>query len=402
MSVKKLTKNIVSLILIAPIRIYQYGISPLTSASCRHVPTCSEYAAEALKLHGAVKGGKLAVNRILRCNPWGTSGFDPVPRFLIKIIDLNKYQGMNKKTQKSDRLKKAATMLTILLSAFTLISIPGCTNATKDDSGKIKVLVSILPHKYFVEQIAGDLADIQILIPPGSNHHIYDPTPRQMKTISKSDVYFYNGNLTFEHLLLPSIKANYPGIKLVKITEGIELIAGHECDPEDTEHSHDHEGVDPHTWLSARNGVIKAANILNALIEAAPEHKEEFIRNYDQLKANLHVLDEEIAELLSNLPNREFLIFHPTLGYFARDYQLEQISIEYEGKEPTPSQLKSSIDQARKGGVKIIFIQKEFDATNAQIVAKELNCRVVQIDPLSENWYENMLEIASLINASNK
>lgn len=392
-------KKLATTILILPIRVYQYVISPLTPASCRHVPTCSEYTVMALKQHGAIKGGKMAVNRILRCNPWGTSGFDPVPKFIIKKIDLKKYFTMKKKINTCDRLKRIPTTLA-MLAAFLLLSFAGCTFSDQEDDGKIKVLVSILPHKYFVEQLAGDLANIEVLIPPGANHHAYDPTPRQMKAISKTDIFFYNGNLTFEHLLLPSIKANYPTIKLVKITEGIDLIAGHECNPEDTGHSHDHEGVDPHTWMSAKNSVIASANIMNALIETFPEHKDEFIRNYDKLKATLYQLDEEIAEMLSNLPNRQFLIFHPTLGYFARDYNLEQISIEHEGKEPTPSQLKSTIDRARKGEVKIVFIQKEFDAANAQIVAKELNCKIVQIDPLSEKWFDNMLEIASLIKAS--
>lgn len=399
---KQIVKQIVTTILIVPIRIYQYVISPLTPAACRHIPTCSQYAAEALSRHGAISGGKLAVNRILRCNPWGTSGFDPVPKFLVKKIDLNKKFNVKQKFKKSDRLKESSATLAIFIMGFLFFALSGCTMKQSDSNGKIKVLVSILPHKYFVEQIAGDKVEVLVLIPPGANHHVYDPTPRQMKDISHAEIYFYNGHLTFEHMLLPSIKANYPNMKLVQITTGIPLIGGQECNHEGHDHDHDHDGVDPHTWLSAKNGMIKAANIMNALIEIFPEHKDEFTQNYNLLIEKLYQLDLEIAEMLSKLDTRRFLIFHPALGYFALDYDLEQIAIEHDGKEPAPSQLRTTIDQAREADIKLIFIQKEFDAANAQIVADELNCKVVQIDPLSENWYDNMLEIATLIKSSNK
>jgi zinc transport system substrate-binding protein len=400
---KQLSKTIVTTVLIAPIRVYQYVISPLTPAACRHLPTCSEYAATALKMHGALAGGKLAANRILRCNPWGTSGFDPVPKFLIKKIDLNKRFNMKKMIKSCDLLKRGVTTLLILMAVFLLGGINSCASGSEENSGKIKVLVSILPHKYFVEKIAGDYVEVMVLIPPGANHHVYDPSPRQMQEISQAEIYFYNGHLSFEHNLLPSFRTNYPNMVLVQITTGIPLLAGDECNHEDHEHHHhDHDGVDPHTWMSARNAAIKAKNIYKVLNELFPEYQEEFTQNFAQLEAELQQLDERIAEILSGLSNRQFLIFHPALGYFAEDYDLVQISIEHDGKEPTPAQLKSVIDQTKTTDIRVVFIQKEFDAANAQIIARELNSKVVQIDPLSEDWHNNMLEIASLIKTSNE
>jgi zinc transport system substrate-binding protein len=133
-----------------------------------------------------------------------------------------------------------------------------------------------------------------------------------------------------------------------------------------------------------------------------PEHTDTFMENYGTFEARLNTLDDEISEQLAGLDQRAFMIFHPVLGYFAQDYQLEQISIEYEGKEPTPAQLKRSIDDARKAGVRVIFIQQEFDAQNARLVAAEIGGEVVEIDPLAEQWYDNMRSIALEIKTSNR
>lgn len=392
-------KKIPELLLILPIRVYQYVISPLTPASCRHVPTCSEYSAEALKQHGAVKGGRLAVNRILRCHPWGTSGFDPVPKFIIKKINMKRDFQTKQKPTSGNRLKRAGAAMAAFL-VFLMLFGTGCSG-DQTDNGKIKVLVSILPQKYFVEQIAGDLVEVLVLIPPGTSPHSYDPTPRQMKNINKVDVYFYNGYLSFEQQLLGSLRNQNPALKTVMLTAGVDLLAGHECNHDDHDHDHHHhDGIDPHTWLSPRNAKIKGLNILKALMVQYPEHTDAFMENYGIFEERILNLDDQINTILADMPSRAFMIYHPVLGYFAQDYNLEQISIEHEGKEPTPSQLKNSIDIARHSGVQVVFIQQEFDAQNATLVAREIGGKVIEIDPLAEQWYDNMLSIARIIQAS--
>ncbi len=393
-------RTIPQFLLILPIRLYQYVISPLTPAACRHVPTCSEYAAEAIRQHGAAVGGKLAANRILRCHPWGTSGFDPVPKIIIKKINMKRKFNLKSKTKTSDRLKHSGLGVVALLVALLIFS-SGCSSEhTPDD--KIHVLVSILPHKYFVEQIAGDLVEVLVLIPPGTSPHAYDPTARQMRNISKADLYFYNGYLTFEQQLLPSLRGNNPDIRTVMLTRGVELIAGHECNHDDHDHHHHHhDGIDPHTWLSVRNARIKGLNILQALTEKYPEHIDVFMENFADFEEKLMDLDDEISEMMALLTGRTFMIYHPALGYFAHDYLLEQLSIEHDGKEPSPSQLRTSIDDARQAGVKVVFVQQEFDSENARLVAGELGAKVIQLDPLAENWRQNMLHIAEAIQAAN-
>lgn len=393
-------RAITQFLLILPIRLYQYVISPLTPAACRHVPTCSEYAAEAIRQHGAATGGKLAANRILRCHPWGTSGFDPVPKIIIKKINMKGNFSAKHKLKSSDRLKHSGLGIVVLLFAL-LIFGAGCSGNRATDQ-KPLVLVSILPHKYFVEQIAGDLAEVLVLIPPGTSPHAYDPTARQMHSVSKADLYFYNGYLTFEQQLLPALRSNNPEIKTVMLTRGVELIAGHECNHDDHDHHHHHhDGIDPHTWLSVRNARIKGLNILQALTEKYPEHIDVFMENFADFEEKLMDLDDEISEMMALLTGRTFMIYHPALGYFAHDYLLEQLSIEHEGKEPSPSQLRASIDEARQAGVKVVFVQKEFDSENARLVAGELGAQVIQLDPLAENWHDNMLRIAEAIQAAN-
>jgi len=397
---KKVIRKLGTNLLIFPVRIYQTMISPLTPASCRHIPTCSEYTTTALKLHGPVIGGKLAMNRIMRCHPWGTSGFDPVPLILLKKIDLKKKYKMKEKLKTSDRLKHGISAFTLLFLSLMLFSLSACSRKQKPVNEKIQILVSILPNKYFVEKIGGDLVHVDVLIPPGANLQSYDPSPRQMQNIEKTAVYFYNGQLTFESHFLPVIKNNYPDIKLVQMTTGIELISGDDHDHEG--YQHENKGVDPHTWLSVRNGMIIAANITKTLTEYFPDHKDTFLRNYDNFSKELNLLDQKLEKMFTGMKNRKFIIYHPALGYFARDYGLQQISIEQEGKEPTPLQLKNMIDLAREDAAKVVFIQKEFDKENARIVAEEIDGEVVQIDPLAENWDENLLKIANLIQSSNK
>jgi len=398
---KSLAAKIFSGILIIPIRFYQAAISPFTPAACRHVPTCSEYSIEAVKKFGPIKGGWLGLKRIGRCNPWGTSGFDPVPGFIIKKLDMKKFTPNNEKILKTDLLKHHK--FTALI-ALMLVLLTSCyQNSPKQksgDTGKINVLVSILPQKYFVEQIGGEKVNISVLIPPGSNPHVYDPTPRQMEEISHAEVYFMIGYLSFENAWKSSLEDNYPQLKIFNQSLGIKLL-GHEgeaCDH--AEHHTEEAGIDPHTWLSPKNAFVLAENTLKFLSENSPENAEFFKANYQLFILNLHKLDHQIDSILTDLPSRKFMIFHPSLSYFANDYNLIQLSIEFEGKEPAPAQLKASIATAKESGIKVIFVQKEFDAENAKIIASEIQGKVVQIDPLSDDWERVLLQIAREIKDS--
>nr|NQU93000.1 zinc ABC transporter substrate-binding protein [Bacteroidota bacterium] len=255
---------------------------------------------------------------------------------------------------------------------------------------------------YFVHKIAGDLAEVVVLIPPGTSPHLYDPNPQQMLRISDASIFFYNGNLAFEKAWLENMGDTYPGMLLVNLSKDI-LPIETECDHssgDEGSREHDHDMNDPHDWLSIKNAVVFAALIKNTLVNLFPEDKAVFEQNYIDFKSELESLMEEVSGLLDDIPSRSFMIFHPSLSYFARDFDLVQIPIEFEGKDPTPSRIIKAINLAKSSGIKTIFVQKEFDVENAKVIASEINGKIVQIDPLSIDWDDNLLFIAQSIKNS--
>lgn len=393
-------KRLLSGLLIGPIRFYQYAISPFTPASCRHLPSCSEYSVEAIKKHGIIRGSRLATNRIARCHPWGTSGFDPVPKILIKKMKMKKYNHQKQKSPSVDLLKQTTSIILILLAIFVS---GGCGQEDKNkDTEKEKILVSILPQRYFVEKIAGPEYEVMVLIPKGASPHTYDPTPRQMMEIAEARLYFYNGHIAFEKAWLKNLRDAYPGLQSIRLSKGLETTQSehtHHNDHQDHHHTHAH-GTDPHTWLSPQNALYIAENVFKGLTGEFPQDQELFKKNYTALRNEIKKLDSQIRDTLKHLPVRRFMIFHPSLTYFARDYNLRQITIEREGKEPSPSQLRQVIDTAREANIRSIFVQQEFDSENAKIIAQEIGAEIVEIDPLAENWAENLLHIAHAIKSS--
>ncbi|MBK8882868.1 MAG: zinc ABC transporter substrate-binding protein [Bacteroidales bacterium] len=166
-------------------------------------------------------------------------------------------------------------------------------------------------------------------------------------------------------------------------------------------HDGDHvEGADPHYWVSPKCALIMAASVRDFLSELNPVHQNMYETNYQDLVLKIQALDKKTGELFSGVENKSFMIFHPNLGYLARDYGLEEISVEFEGKEPTPSRLRELIDRARTGRIKTIFVQKEYDTKNAKAIAHEIGARVQIIDPLSEQWLDSTTEIIDALYSS--
>lgn len=288
----------------------------------------------------------------------------------------------------------------LFLAFSMLLSITammyGCKTA---EPTKPTIAVTILPQQQIAEQITGDHFQIFCVVPAGSNPEAFDPSPSLIIQLSKSVGYLRVGSLGFEMAWMEKIKQNSPSMEIFRLDRNVELIHGtHIC----SEHSHDHdhfheEGTDPHYWSSPKSLRIMAAATCDALIKLAPQFEEEFVANLDSLLAEIDDTDRQLTELLAPLKQRTFMIYHPSLAYFARDYNLEQIAIEEGGKEPTPAHLKKLIDTARSEQVRVIFVQREFDTKNAEIIAKEVGATIVQIDPLAYDWKEELLKIAKLL-----
>lgn len=168
---------------------------------------------------------------------------------------------------------------------------------------------------------------------------------------------------------------------------------------EDENHNN---GKDPHTWTSPSNVKIMAKNIYDTLVEFDSSNKEYYKTNYDNFIEEIDETDKKIKNILSVLPkDSKVMVFHPSWGYFARDYNFLQVSIEIEGKEPKPKMLQKIIDEAKKQNVKAIFTQTEFSDKSAKAIANELKIKVIKETPLAKDWSENLIKMANAI-ANNK
>ena len=282
--------------------------------------------------------------------------------------------------------------------ALVFFFVVSCNSHTEDEA---TISVTIEPQRYFAEMIVGDNFKINTIVPPGTSPETYDPTPSQMVALGKSTLYFKVGHLGFENAWGSTLAENNANVTVVNTSNEIILIDGGDHNIEIGEHhhleGHDHSGIDPHTWSSPKCALIMAENMLNALVMADVENQTIYRANFKVLQEKIIETDLKITSLLENAPVRSFIIYHPALGYFARDYNLTQYSIELDGKSPSPQQLKNMIDFAHEQGIKTIFVQKGFDMKNAESLANEVGASIHSIDPLSYNWSEELIKIAEIL-----
>lgn len=265
---------------------------------------------------------------------------------------------------------------------------------------KLIVLVSILPQADFVEHIGGDKVEVIVMIPPGASPATHEPTASQLKAASSAKMYAEIGSgLPFETVWLDKIRSVNPDMLLVDTSEGITLIAmeEHRHEGEDSGHDNDKRGMDPHIWLSPANAKIIVQNICDSLVLIDPANKTYYEQNKEHYIHDLEILDLEINESLSGFENRTFMVFHPSWGYFARDYNLTMIAVEVEGKEPSTSDLAHLIGTAKENNIKVIFVQPQFSTKSAEVLAKEIGGNVVPVDPLAKDYITNLRQVSNII-----
>jgi len=288
-------------------------------------------------------------------------------------------------------------MLRNIFTVFILFEALLMTSCQRKhaETQKMQLTVSIIPQEYLANFIAGDKFDVQVMLPPGANHETYEPAPRDMEKISSSKLYLALGALDFELAWLDRFKASNPNMQIINTSQGIEMISGHiESGKSPDKKIH---GIDPHTWLSPSCMKIQANNICNALVNIDTANAKFYKENLNKFILLADSVDRIIREKLVGSEGKSFLIFHPALAYFARDYNLTQISIEQEGKEPSPANLSELIKTAKQKGIKTVLISKEFDTRNAEAIAREIGGKVEVFDPMAVNWPENMIHLAELI-----
>ncbi|NLK66085.1 MAG: zinc ABC transporter solute-binding protein [Campylobacteraceae bacterium] len=259
--------------------------------------------------------------------------------------------------------------------------------------GKPLVTTTILPTKYFVEQIVGDEVEVEALVLKGSNPVTYEVKPSQMKSVERSDLHFSVG-VEFDRVSLVKLQNQFPSLKVVDTGRGIEKIAmASHHHGGDKQHNH---RLDPHIWLDPVLVKTQAENIAEALIKEYPEKKELFESNLAKFKDKLDEFDKATAEKLKELKTNKFMIYHPSWGYFSKRYGLVQIPIEMEGKEPKPADLKKLTEEAKKEDIRVIFISPQFSQKSAKAIAEQTGTKVVEIDQLPEEWFSEMKKIVDI------
>jgi len=333
----------------------------------------------------------------------------------------------------------------LMLALFTLLV--GCNSESSD---KLQVAVSIVPQETFVKAVAGDLVDVVVLIPPGFSPANYQPTPKEMEDFNASKVYFHIDVPAEEHILESAPKdlklvdlavyvdAEYPA-RFFEDDHDADHEDDHDADHEDdhdadheddhdadheddhdadheddhdadheddhdadhddhdeelSHDDHNHEGRDPHIWLSPKRSIVMVKVIRDELIALDPDNKPTYEANAQKYIEELEALDAELTDVFNHLENRAFIMYHPSLGYFADDYGLDMHAIEAEGKKATIKELEEVIELAKNENIKYVLYQEEFDSSQAEIVAKEIEGQTIKVAPLSGDYINNLRMIA--------
>ncbi len=282
--------------------------------------------------------------------------------------------------------------LRILIFFLLIISIFSFSSCTEDkklfhSNDKPLVAVSIVPQATFVKAVTGNLIDTVTIIPPGYSPANYEPSPKDIQKLSSSRIYFSIG-VPAEKNILNKISDINNNIKIIKLADKISAIYP------DREFALNKR--DPHIWMSPKRVIEIIKIIKNEMQKIDPQNKEVYEKNADEYIAELNKLNIKIKENIDKLPRKEFIIYHPALGYFADDYGLEMIAVEKGGKKPTIKQLQKIIDYAIKENIKIVFYQAEIYGGEAKTLANEINGVIKKISPLAPDYINNLKEIMKI------
>lgn len=284
-----------------------------------------------------------------------------------------------------------------LLALAVGLAVPvGCGKAA-DSADEIGVVVTILPQVEFVENVGGEKVDVTVMVPLGAGPHTYEPLPSQMKALARAEMYAKVGSgVEFELIWLEKLVSTNKEIVVVDCSAGIHLIQmvadydhqGMEAEPE--EEYGNSGAMDPHIWMSPLNAKIMVQNICDGLVQVDPGNRAFYEQNRDAYLQELTELDQDIRKGLSGMTNRRFMVYHPSFGYLAKEYNLTMLPVEEEGKEPTLAGIVHLIERAKEDNIKVIFASPQFNPKSAEVIADEIGGSVVLIDSLAEDYIANL------------
>ncbi|MDY7034052.1 MAG: zinc ABC transporter substrate-binding protein [Thermodesulfobacteriota bacterium] len=299
--------------------------------------------------------------------------------------------------------------LLIIGIVFCFLSITGLAGLNAAEP--VSVFVSIVPQKYFVESIGGNLVEVSVMVKPGVNPATYEPKPKQMVSLSKARIYFAVG-VPFEKSWLERIASTNTDMLVVNTGVGIKKRSmrahnhyngkSRHC-KEEKKYGIHQEIKDPHIWLSPPLVILQARNILQTLVKIDPNHSTVYQSNYRKFIDEIVQLDVELMTLFGEIKQGiEFMVFHPAWGYFAQTYGIKQVPVEIEGKEPKPAELKNLIQYAKAKKIKVVFVQPQFSTQSAQTIAGAIQGHIVVANPLAPDWADNLRRVATMFKAALK
>lgn len=303
-------------------------------------------------------------------------------------------------------LSFALSLLIIFITAFSFSSCSSDKENVKKDSSKISVVTTIFPYYDFTRSIAGDKADIKLLLSPGSEPHSYEPSPSDIVAIENCDVFIYNGGESDEWVenVLESIENK--NMKVMRMMDYVDLL--YEQNVDHDEHNHEHEEhdehveeYDEHIWTSIRNAEKLTDAIYDELSSCDFANKEIYAKNRDTYISKLQTLDSEISEIVSNA-KRITVVFgdrFPFL-YFVTDYSLE-FECAFPGcsseTEPSISTVTHMIDFTRKNQVPVVFYLEFSNGKVAKLISEDTGAKTMRFSSCHNVTKDEFADGASYI-----
>jgi zinc transport system substrate-binding protein len=287
---------------------------------------------------------------------------------------------------------KATKIYVIII--FTLFSSCKAKKQESKANRKQVITVSILPQKTFVERIAGDDFEVNVLLPPGESPATFTLMPSQLKDIAHSKIWFRVGYIGFEYAWKEKIEQVNPQMKVIDLSKGLDLITATSTISTEAKTE---KGINPHIWMSPPLVKQMALRIAEELSVLNPEKSAIYNENYRGFATEIDQLDNKIRSTLTNYQGRIFIMFHPSLSYFAREYGLNEYSLEPGGKETTPQRMAELVRLARKENIRVIYIQSDLDREQARVFAEEIDGEIIEMWPLNPAWEENLIKITDML-----
>lgn len=275
-------------------------------------------------------------------------------------------------------MKYLKRIIYIAMLTAVMLGLTSCSGNEKEkDTDKLAIVTTLFPDYDFARQIAGDKADVTLLLDPGVEAHDYDPSPADIIAINESDLFIYTGDNMEQWAKSIIDSLDKDSVTVVDASEGITLVKSTEEIHDDNageadEHSHEY---DPHIWTSPKNAITMVNTILEAIVKKDPKNEDYYRKNADNYIGELRELDAEFKEIVEKAEYKTIYFGGRfALIYFAQDYGLgymaafDSCSSE---TEPSAKLVTNIIDAMKKSGSSVVYYEELTDPKAAEAIADE-------------------------------